>query len=393
MTDKKISNFTWNSHIEESINTPALIYSATGQIASTVYTQSTCFKLLEFIQALSLPLEIIYSRYKIKTKKTETMTLKQLVLKVSKEIWIDIFLHDDEDDGDDDSPTFTTLSLNFLKNFLNDIKEGKKRDTSFLQQFVTGEIKIYYIKESDNIENIVKLFKQSEASELEEPELYMITQTKYGFDLKSFKIKKELIDLKTHYGEAFESVHKNLINVLNNSNKGLVLFHGAPGTGKTSYIRQLINFIPKKKLIYIPPDIVNSLTDPIFIEFLSDYPNSILIIEDAESIIKTRKGGENHTIANLLNLTDGLLGDCLAMQVIATFNCNVNEIDEALLRKGRLIGKHEFKALSKEEAQRLSDSLGFKTTIVKEMTLAEIYNQDQISFENSSKKTIGFKSS
>jgi hypothetical protein len=104
---------------------------------------------------------------------------------------------------------------------------------------------------------------------------------------------------------------------------------------------------------------------------------SILIIEDAENVIRDRldSGQKNQAVANLLNLSDGLLGDSLRQPIIATFNCEISKIDSALLRNGRLIVNHEFKKLPVDNAQKLSDRLGLKKEIVEPMTLADIYAQ------------------
>lgn len=122
---------------------------------------------------------------------------------------------------------------------------------------------------------------------------------------------------------------------------------------------------------------ITSIATPEFLPFMLKNQDSILIIEDAENIIKSRanSGDTTQSVANLLNLTDGLLGDSLRMPIIATFNCELDKIDSALLRKGRLIVKHEFDKLSIENAQKLSDHLGFITTIKESMTLADIYGQ------------------
>ncbi|CAF3347024.1 unnamed protein product, partial [Rotaria socialis] len=74
--------------------------------------------------------------------------------------------------------------------------------------------------------------------------------------------------------------------------------------------------------------------------------------------------------------SDGLLGDAMHQQIIATFNCDLTAVDPALLRKGRLIANYEFNKLDLESSKILSDKLGFGTESVTEpMTLAEIYNQ------------------
>ncbi|CAF5083649.1 unnamed protein product, partial [Rotaria sp. Silwood1] len=106
--------------------------------------------------------------------------------------------------------------------------------------------------------------------------------------------------------------------------------------------------------------------------------DAILIIEDAENIIQDRNESStpSQAVANLLNLSDGLLGDAMHQQIIATFNCDLTTVDPALLRKGRLIANYEFNKLDLESAKILSDKLGFGTDgITEPMTLAEIFNQ------------------
>jgi Ran GTPase-activating protein (RanGAP) involved in mRNA processing and transport len=84
----------------------------------------------------------------------------------------------------------------------------------------------------------------------------------------------------------------------------------------------------------------------------------------------------SQAVANLLNLSDGLLGDAMHQQIIATFNCDLQTVDSALLRKGRLIANYEFSKLDVESSKILSEKLGFKAADIQEpMSLAEIYNQ------------------
>ncbi len=90
--------------------------------------------------------------------------------------------------------------------------------------------------------------------------------------------------------------------------------------------------------------------------------------------------------------SDGLLGDAMHQQIIATFNCDLTKIDPALLRKGRLIANYEFNKLDLESSKILSDKLGFGIeSITQPMTLAEIYNQgekDEEEEENADKTIL-----
>ena len=121
------------------------------------------------------------------------------------------------------------------------------------------------------------------------------------------------------------------------------------------------------------------LSSPDFLKFLLRFPNSILIIEDAENILCDRADSSvvDQAVANLLNISDGLLGDGLHVQIIATFNCDVSRVDTALLRKGRLIARHEFGKLDVDSARRLTMKLGvIDQEIVEPETLAEIYHRN-----------------
>lgn len=137
-----------------------------------------------------------------------------------------------------------------------------------------------------------------------------------------------------------------------------------------------------------------SITNPALVSIMMDNPNSIFVIEDAENIIMDREKGESSSVSALLNLSDGLLADCLNIQIICSFNTDISKVDSALLRKGRLIAKYEFKELEIDKAKQLSHKLGFNTLINQPMTLAAIYNQDEQDFQHTKvKSTIGFRAS
>jgi len=121
-----------------------------------------------------------------------------------------------------------------------------------------------------------------------------------------------------------------------------------------------------------------------------DYSNSVLIIEDAEHIIQDRDRNGNSPISALLNLSDGLLSDCLNIQIIFTFNTDLSNVDKALMRKGRLISKYEFKALTTEKANLLSKNLGFEAHFESPQVLSDIYNQREKTREVGKKRKIGF---
>ena len=222
----------------------------------------------------------------------------------------------------------------------------------------------------------------------------LITERSYGLDLLPISNKKPKLDLNLNYNDDLIEVHNHLVKNLNKMNKsGLVLFHGIPGTGKSTYIRYLIHKV-KKTVIFLPPRIAANLDSPGMTSLLVDNPNSIFVIEDAEELIKSREGNGGSSISMLLNLTDGMLGESIGVQVICTFNTNAKNIDKALLRKGRLIASYEFKELQANKAKLLLESLGTKNYITDgNMTLEDIYNVKEKGVKISASKPcqIGFK--
>jgi len=206
-------------------------------------------------------------------------------------------------------------------------------------------------------------------------------------ELKLVPIDKDFIFEKDNYPIEFEEVHNKIVRDLE-KDKGILLLHGEPGTGKTSYIKCLPQFA-NKTFIFIPPSFGEILVSPSFLSFMMNHKNSILIIEDAESILKSRKGGQNHAVSNILNLTDGILAEMLSIQIICSLNCNINQIDEAILRPGRLLREHSFGKLSIDKSNELLSKYhpneSYNTNV--ELTLAEIYNYQNYKIKDNK---IGF---
>jgi ATP-dependent 26S proteasome regulatory subunit len=137
-------------------------------------------------------------------------------------------------------------------------------------------------------------------------------------------------------------------------------------------------------------DFVRDLLKPAFISFLLNNKNSILVIEDAEKVVASREnGGEDSVVSTILQLTDGLFSDFLNIKIICTFNTDIDRIDKALLRKGRMIARYHFLPLSAEKTAALAKKLGHDD-VTESLTLAEIFQFEQTDFKDPAKKSIGF---
>jgi hypothetical protein len=222
-------------------------------------------------------------------------------------------------------------------------------------------------------------------------EINLIVQGSEGLELKAMETKRTKLDVDLFYEDDFKETDAIIRQRLNKKDdKGIVLLHGLPGTGKTTYLRYLIGKI-KKRVLFLSPGIACNLMDPSFIELLVDNPNTVVVIEDAENIIMDRRYNSSSSVSNLLNISDGLLADFLNVQLICTFNNSLTMVDSALMRKGRLIAKYEFGKLSVAKAQRLSKHLGLDTTINQPMTIAEIANPHEKEQPAGRVEVIGFR--
>lgn len=252
---------------------------------------------------------------------------------------------------------------------------NNKALNNFLSKLTTWIQKNDYTEDIENVALIHMLIKDD-------------FETKFkDFDVSKFSPKLEKPDL--FYGEGFDSFNQSLIKRLDHEKKGVVLFHGEPGTGKTHYIRYLLRELTRinKRVIYIPPSMVESMTDPGMMSFLTnnileEARDTIMLIEDAEPLLESRENSGIRTtgISNLLNSTDGILNDILGLVIIATFNIELSKIDAALLRPGRLMARKEFGRVEYERSVEIAKKLKIEEIFLdkaekdKLYTIAEICN-------------------
>ena len=194
--------------------------------------------------------------------------------------------------------------------------------------------------------------------------------------LDNSKYKVDII--ASNYNDNFQNVYEKITKFLKNDVNGLILLTGEPGTGKSSFLMHLTSVCQEMntRFIFIPSAFAFVLSDPEFLPFaVANLNNSVIILEDAEDVLKARDAGGTAAVSNILNITDGILGKLIKVKIIATVN-KAHIIDNAIVRKGRLKLSYAFEKLSVDKANKLYIKLGKEDVVDKPVTLAEIYNSD-----------------
>lgn len=210
--------------------------------------------------------------------------------------------------------------------------------------------------------------------------VYMLAQGPEGISPVSIGFGAVPLDID-NYDKDIQAAIQEVIKELTTQwpSGRLTIFEGPPGCGKTFLIRSLIHEVPKAKFIFVPPNLVQSLGDPSFTSALlklkdpyqehenfSYHGPTVLICEDADSVLVERAQDNMPAVSAVLNLTAGILGDVIDVRIIATTNANRSKIEPALLRSGRLSHYVQVGPLSTEQATNsLSRLMGSEQTIEK----------------------------
>jgi hypothetical protein len=187
-----------------------------------------------------------------------------------------------------------------------------------------------------------------------------------SLDVRSWK------DVSTHYPDDVRGAMDRLVGYTPDpaSARRLVLWHGGPGTGKTTAVRALLHAWRDWADAVVVTDPERLLADGrylrrILLDVEDDDRWRLLVLEDAESLLRKSTGGSG--MGKLLNLTDGLLGQGLRCLFLITTNEPLGVIHPAIVRPGRCLAQVEFGPLSIVQASRL---LGRPAD--RPMTLAEV---------------------
>jgi hypothetical protein len=236
------------------------------------------------------------------------------------------------------------------------------------------------------IKEIYSTYKKEDKKE--DPSFQMIRAHSGSYSSEEIKLKRSYPkndeELVLHYGEDFLPYRDEFFKYFKESKSGIHILLGDPGTGKTSFIRYAVGQAAENhKFYFIPPQFYNELGSTQLLDFLrgeqenqdfEDEGKLFLILEDSEKLLLPRSNGNAFSVSELLNISDGLLGEGLDMHFICTINCRLDQLDNAIIRPGRLLTSQNFNPLPYELALKLANHLKKPLADHKDYTLAEIYH-------------------
>jgi ATP-dependent 26S proteasome regulatory subunit len=165
------------------------------------------------------------------------------------------------------------------------------------------------------------------------------------------------------------------------STSSILILLGEPGTGKTSFLKEMIRRYKLNAVVTYDEKLMES--DEFYIDFTKDEDRDILIIEDADLLLTSRESDANKAMARLLNMSDGLV-NLVRKKVIFTTNLNeINKVDDAILRPGRCFDVVNFRKLNQKEIQSVCHLHNLPMLDSKEATLSEVFNRDTRNFNKS----------
>lgn len=278
----------------------------------------------------------------------------------------------------------------FIKEFCKNVDYGIYTDEDEIGHFITefGEVQIYesYIKVSTNNEEFARSLMPYVIPDVVSNEksvnYNLVVQSQKGFESVTGTSTRNIdIDIKKNYND--DLPYDKYKEFCEKAGSGLALLFGSPGTGKSTLLKKLMFDCSDTDFYIMDFSMLQNIVSGQFLSFLLSLKNAVIVMEDCEFILRKRSNGDNPLINSLLNITDGLIGDTLNIRFLCTFNAPLTDIDEALLRPGRLKIKYEFKALDAKKTKELCGDN-------KSETLAEIYNRDKIDYGEKKVTKIGF---
>lgn len=245
-------------------------------------------------------------------------------------------------------------------------KEGDSDDT--IEEIYSSNLSIYYNQNNvsvDEINAVLNIFQSSMIDINTEEGSHKTINILHinlnnTFELKPLEINESIKkkDLKFYYNKKVIEQGNNSIELINNNNRGLTIFDGERGNGKTTFINYMINELDKK-IIYIPATVIeHSFSNIDFSDFLKANSDSVFIFDDCELFFSRKIQNNNIYAINLLQILDGITSNSMNVNFVLCMNTTKEDIDTNLFDSNSFLSNITFDKLDKNTANKLSNKLG-----------------------------------
>jgi hypothetical protein len=188
--------------------------------------------------------------------------------------------------------------------------------------------------------------------------------------------------IEHNYPRAVRKALARLIAARGPEGGSLLLWHGAPGTGKTHAIRALARawrswctvhcITDAEQLLLDPEYLVRVVTSGVREEEPTDW--RLVVLEDAGELMAASARAEiGQGLSRVLNLTDGLLGQNVRCILLVTTNEPIGRMHPAVRRPGRCWMSIEFTSFDAAEGAAWLALRGVRRAPGRAATLAELF--------------------
>jgi len=212
---------------------------------------------------------------------------------------------------------------------------------------------------SASVHNLAEITKEIREAAPVNPAINTVRISQYalvGGRIDSKTISWEISDRRTVVHELYPEIDiEKLCKAFMKSNDSILILSGEPGTGKTTFVKYLVNQWHKDNLgnSFIYANNLDVINKSEFWTTISGENDSLLILDDI-SYDMMRPLGEDKTnifVNSLLAYCDGVVDE--NAKVIITTNQTTENIDPALLRAGRAFDAIHLTYLNGEEARAI----------------------------------------
>lgn len=197
-----------------------------------------------------------------------------------------------------------------------------------------------------------------------------------SMDLEPVNIDIESIEIDNRYSEKTIKKVDKLIKKIKKTERGISIFSGDRGLGKTTMSKYLANKIDRM-VLFIPNNMIDiTINNPEFSSFLSKFEKLLIIIDDCEVLCHNQFVKISNFSNNINQLVDGFLAETLNIHFLLIFN-DEESIDDNLIDSNSFITNIYFDYLEPGLATDLSKNLKFNKKYKEPTRLVDIVKNNK----------------